>query len=176
MVVEIAVGRAARRKRIVRMDYDDLDLLPEDCWFTINFTSDARHAPKEYVVVEWWSKRATRMRDRTYLHRIIMGLEKGNPLTVDHRDRDPLNNRRSNLRIATQSQNSQNTTGRSRSWAKHGVWSRHRGVTWDDQKKRWRATVCLDRRQHHLGHFDDEEQAAAVCRAFRAEHMPYALN
>lgn len=44
----------------------------------------------------------------TLLHRIIM--DAPDDLTVDHIDGDPTNNRRSNLRLVTQGQNTQNRT------------------------------------------------------------------
>jgi hypothetical protein len=42
------------------------------------------------------------------MHRIVMGVKVGEPW-VDHRDNDPLNNQKSNLRICTPKQNSHNS-------------------------------------------------------------------
>ena len=76
---------------------------------------------------------ASTPRGRTELpmHRAIMGCGDGDP-DVDHIDHDGLNNRRSNLRLATESQNLANQrpqTGRS---------SRFKGVHWNKQRQRWR--------------------------------------
>jgi hypothetical protein len=66
---------------------------------------------------------------RVLLHRLLMGLSVGDPLMVDHRDGDGLNNTRENLRLATATinmrnrvRNSNNTSGVSgvHFRAKHG--------------------------------------------------------
>lgn len=45
------------------------------------------------------------------LHRELAGLRHGSPLQVDHRDRDPLNNTRRNLRAVTPAENLRNRRG-----------------------------------------------------------------
>lgn len=45
------------------------------------------------------------VRRNVYLHREIMGLEYGDPLQVDHLNRDPADNRRENLEVVTQAEN-----------------------------------------------------------------------
>lgn len=85
---------------------------------------------------------------------------------VDHQDRDPLNFRRYNLRLATRQQNNENRGGRSDNPAGH------RGVTL--QGGRYRARVQIKGKLHGLGSFDTAEEAAAVAGAFRREHMPFS--
>jgi hypothetical protein len=93
-----------------------------------------------------------------------MGLAIGDPREVDHRDGDPLNNRRSNLRVVTSAQNAQNLAATLRS-------SRYRGVDWHKPRKRWRARATVGGVVHHLGHFSSEEQAAeAGADVSRAAH------
>lgn len=103
-----------------------------------------------------------------FMHRVIMGLERGNPLTVDHINRDKLDNRRANLRIVTLAQNQQNVA------SQRGSMSRYRGVSWDSERQRWIAAVWVDGHCHRLGRFADEDEAGAVAAAFRAEHMPFS--
>src|SRR5688572_18483872 len=50
---------------------------------------------------------ANRCQQSHYLHREIMGAPDG--AQVDHKNRNPLDNRRSNLRLVDRSQNQQNT-------------------------------------------------------------------
>jgi hypothetical protein len=101
------------------------------------------------------------------LHREILGLRNGAAPHVDHEDGDPLNCRRTNLRPATRSQNQQNR-------GLQGGSSRHRGVTWHKRIGKWMAQAQVNGTHHHLGYFDDEDDAGRAAQTFRDEHMPYA--
>jgi hypothetical protein len=46
---------------------------------------------------------------------------------------------------------------------------KYRGVSWHSQTKRWRATISINKKQIHLGAFDDKEEATRVVAAKRAE-------
>jgi hypothetical protein len=53
---------------------------------------------------KWYA--TTQIRGETVrIHRLIMGLKKFDPLVVDHRDCDGLDNSRSNLEVITQREN-----------------------------------------------------------------------
>lgn len=82
------------------------------------------------------------------MHRLIMGLT-DKSLLVDHKDHDPLNNRRDNLRIATLAQNAQNSRVR------YNTTSKYRGVWWNKGKNRWSVQV----HRKHVGHFKTEDEA-----------------
>jgi hypothetical protein len=116
--------------------------------------------------------RSAAKRRLLYLHRLILGLEHGDPRQGDHEDLDKLNNRRSNLRIAERAHldNKQNqgllTTNT----------SGYRGVTWDKQRQRWKAQAMLDRKHLSLGFFDTPEDADAAVKAWRAVHMPFSKD
>lgn len=111
------------------------------------------------------------------LHREIMGLTAGDGLEVDHRNRDKLDCRRSNLRIVTHAENQQNfPPGGNVTWRCQPTSSSVRGVSWDGRRGKWKATVTVGGKTHHLGRFDTEEEAARRAAAFRAEHMPYAAD
>lgn len=105
-----------------------------------------------------------------YMHRLILGLETGDPRQGEHEDRNPLNNQRSNLRIAERGalDNGQN----------RGLYSNNtsgfRGVAWHKPTRKWLAKVRVDGKQHNLGSFETPEQADAACKAFRAKHMPFS--
>lgn len=104
------------------------------------------------------------------MHRQIMGVT--DPEThIDHINGDKLDNRRTNLRVATRSQNEQNRSGLNQNNR-----SGHRGVHWSKSEQKWKVQVTLDRKVHCLGTFDDLEEAARSASAFRAEHMPFAAD
>lgn len=88
------------------------------------------------------------------MHRLIMDAGPGEE--VDHVNGNGLDNRRSNLRIATRSQNARNSMSR-------GGSSRFKGVYWypyKDGRPRWRAQIRVGGKRKSLGYFDDEIEAA----------------
>lgn len=89
-----------------------------------------------------------------YLHREILRATRG--VDVDHIDRDPLNNRRSNLRLATRSQNNANRPG------SIGGASPFKGVSWCKQTQKWRAKISVNNRTVCLGRFANERDAACA--------------
>jgi hypothetical protein len=101
-----------------------------------------------------------------YLHRFLLGLLPGDGHHVDHVSGDTLDNRRVNLRVATNAQNHQNLY-------RCGP---YRGVTWHTEAKRWKAQVKLTGKNHHLGYFATRDEAAEVAAAYRREHMPFSAD
>jgi hypothetical protein len=102
------------------------------------------------------------------LHREILGLKRGDP-DLDHENGNKLDNRRSNLRPATDSENGQNR-------GLEGGTSRHRGVVFYKRTGKWMAQASLNGKHYHLGYFDDEDDAGRAAQAFHDEYMPYATD
>ncbi len=85
----------------------------------------------------------------------------GQPITglTDHRDRNPLNNQKSNLRHCTYRQNAQNVSTK-----RNGL----KGVYFNPRSKRnpWVAQIVVDGRKLWLGSFPTEQQGHEVyCQA-----------
>jgi hypothetical protein len=104
------------------------------------------------------------------LSREIMGLQPGDPLVVDHINRHVLDNRRENLRVCTQRQNTQNVSPRK------NTSSRFKGVSYRKDTGKWFAYGTLNYKMTGLGEYATEEEAGAVARAWRQEHLPYAVD
>ena len=106
---------------------------------------------------------------KNYAHRIIMKCPKG--LTVDHKDNNPLNNIRSNLRICTQKQNC-----KSQKIPKNNT-SGYKGVSFDtwsfkkNLKRCWIARIKVERKNINLGRFLTKEQAAVQYNKAAIKHF-----
>lgn len=103
------------------------------------------------------------------MHRVIMGLVKGDPRHVDHRNHNTLDNRKENLRVATRQQNMSNQRMHSRN--KTGL----KGIYWHERDKVWRAKIGVNRKSIWLGDFKSPEAAhAAYCAAAIKYHGEFA--
>ncbi|KKN71936.1 hypothetical protein LCGC14_0415820 [marine sediment metagenome] len=85
------------------------------------------------------------------MHRKIMDAPKG--MVVDHINHNTLDNRRANMRVCTNSQNSCNSLPVEGS-------SKYKGVHWSEYQERWVAQIKLDYKYHNVGVFKDEIKAA----------------
>lgn len=74
--------------------------------------------------------------------------------TIDHEDRNPFNNQKSNLRFCTQQQNCQNRT------KIQNTSSKYKGVVYVKNRKKWRACITLNGNKIYLGSYILEEDAA----------------
>ena len=93
-----------------------------------------------------------------WMHWLIAGK------TYDHIDRDPMNNRKSNLREATQSQQCQNRKKTNRN--NSGVV----GVCHSSNSNSWVAYISVDKQQIHLGSFADKDDAIRARLKAEAKH------
>ena len=135
---------------VVTIDHEDIDLFAAYRW---HVDSVGRKRGKPYL---------RRSPDKAYWHRVVLGAQRGEQ--IDHVNGDSLDNRRSNLRFCSQSENNQNWTGSRRNT------SGYKGVSWDRWTGRWVVRIQVDGKQLNLGRFDDREQAARAYDAAAREH------
>jgi hypothetical protein len=89
---------------------------------------------------------------RIFMHRQIMNTPAG--LVCDHINHDGLDNRRKNCRNCTTAQNNAN-----RRKTPHAS-SHYLGVSYDKRRRKWTAHIKKNGKQHNLGQFDTEAEAA----------------
>ena len=124
----------------------------------------------EYLMQWSWSAKTSKNINETYtirgmringkvrtilMHREIMGLKFGDKKIVDHINGDGLDNRRSNLRLCTASENRKNMR---KSAGKY--YSKYLGVTFRKKEGRWAAMSTWMGKSINLGSFETEEEAA----------------
>ncbi len=146
---EYGIGYCSNTGTPFYFDLEDYDLIKDYCW--CECVDD-----KNYHSLEAYNcktKKSIRMH-----HLFDM---KG----CDHKDRNPLNNRRENLRKCTRNQNAinkapqvTNTSGIS-------------GVTWCKSFNKWRARVTVDGTRVSLGLFTNKDEA--VVARLKAEQKYY---
>lgn len=90
-------------------------------------------------------------------------------LQVDHKDTDRRNNRWSNLRLATRTENQWNANVRGDNT------SGYKGVSRPKGRTKWQAHITLGGRRKYLGTFDTAEDANQAATAARqAAHGEFA--
>ena len=104
------------------------------------------YAERFALIKNTWTK-------RIFMHRQIMNAPKGK--LVDHRNGDSLDNRRSNLRLATHSQNMMN-----RRKTKKKTSSKYLGLSRDKIAGEWKVQLCHYGKNIWVGRFKNEIDAA----------------
>jgi hypothetical protein len=117
------------------VDDEDYEMLNKYRW------SCSRRHPRTRADGKWLS-----------MHRLIMGLENGDKKLIDHRDRNPLNNQKENLRICPSL-----ACNLGNSWNKNNS-SGYKGVT--REGNRWRAQIGINGKTRYIGSYDTKEDAA----------------
>jgi len=87
--------------------------------------------------------------DMIFMHRIINKTPMG--MHTDHIDGNKLDNRETNLRAATNSQNQMN-----RGKQKNNK-SGYKGVSWDSQKNKYRVQIKVNGKKINLGYFEENK-------------------
>lgn len=154
-VVEFSVGLFDKCK----VDLEDLDritriLAPRSFWHIEGDDSHKRVCAT--IIVDG------KPMVHAKLHRILMGVLHEPSISVDHIDGDPLNNSKSNLRLCGQAQNSRNRPATAYSSTGYKGVFKVRG--------RYRAIICKNYKNIHLGYFTSAEEAALAYNKAAVEH------
>lgn len=139
--VEIIIESKVQGVIRVKIDNDDLEKCSKLTWHY------AKNKDSKYI--------QTRIKGKMIkLHRYIMNMNMNNSnLVVDHINRNPLDNRKSNLRICSYKENSFNKSIRVDNTS--GI----PGVSFHKTNKKWRAKIKCNNLTIHLGYFEDINEA-----------------
>lgn len=86
------------------------------------------------------------------MHRFLTGATSG--ILVDHKNGNGLDNRNINLRLCTVQQNLQNRP------AQQNNTSGFKGVSYDKNRNKWTASICIKRKRKYIGRFNNKIDAA----------------
>lgn len=145
------------------VDDEDSDLRLFTKWYAMRHNRPP--AKEKFVAL---SKRSAKGLGQL-MHRVILSRMLDRPLHdreyVDHVNGDTLDNRRSNLRLATASQNSMNRRKGTNNT------SGYKGVSFIKATGKWRASIRVKGRMKYLGEFDTPKAAyEAYCEIAREVH------
>ena len=127
----------------VTIDDQDIPIIIRGSWYANVAANGMVYARRSW--------REGGVRKSEFLHRAIIGAKKGD--LVDHLDGNPMNCRRSNLRIVNHNQNGTNK----RTYSKHGF----KGIKFmEGRTKPWATVVSVNGKTKTIGYFLTKEEAA----------------
>lgn len=135
------------------VDDDDFDIVSQFRWYILKCNDGRKYALTSVYKPE---KHTVRM------HQLIMSFPDG---IIDHINHNGLDNQKSNLRVCTPRQNSQNSLGR----PSYRI-SRFKGVNFEKHINRWRSRIVVDNRKLSLGVFETEVEAGLAYDAAAKRH------
>lgn len=120
---------------------------------------------QSFYAVRARSRAGGKPKGSVLMHRQILGLREHDGKLSDHRNGITLDNRRSNLRIATRLENNRNTRlSRSNRSGLKGVW-------FDKDLAKWRSCIRVKKRTVCLGSFTSKREAHMAYREAASKHF-----
>lgn len=135
--IEYGIGYCSNTNNQFYFDIEDYELIKDYCWCEHIKTNG-------YHTLEAWS---------VELQRVVRMTEVLGCKHHDHRNRNPLDNRRGNLRKSTQEENTRNKSKQSNNSS--GV----SGVGWMARLQKWRARITYNEQKIYLGVFESKKDA-----------------
>ena len=129
------------------VDDKDFEMLNKFKWFYSPRGKYCHYATKTKKI------KGSRKCINTYMHRLIMGLERGDNKQVDHINGNGLDNRKGNLRFCTTSQNFQNTQNFNN---KNG----YKGVVFHKKTGKYTARIWKNYKRYSLKYHKTPQEAA----------------
>jgi len=157
-------GYTFRRIKLTRgkyaiVDVEDFEKLNQYKWHCTHYGYAQR--------VEYKKIGKGRKQVGVYMHKQLCPAPEG--MIVDHINRNSLDNRRANLRAATQKQNVWN-----RRFGRKGGKTSYNGIRWDKNREKWQVRLTINGQRESFGYYADETEAAKaydrVAREYRGEY------
>ena len=158
-VVRIELRRRNKESLWTIIDLEDLDRVinfPYTWYAKLN-----KSIGKYYAYASEYHSETKRCKP-IFLHQFIMD---ANGKTVDHKDNDGLNNRKSNLRVTLDKNNSTNRRSRNKNNS-----SGYRNVSWSKYYNKWIVQMQIDKKNKLLGKFDDVHEAGKFAEEMRKKY------
>jgi hypothetical protein len=115
-------------------DLEDYDLIKNYCW---------------YVTKKGYARASN---SKIFLHRLVLGIKDKN-IQVDHKDRNPRNNRKYNLRISTQMENARNKSKMPSNTS--GI----TGVYFYEDRNKWYSRIYINHSYIKLYYGNNKDEA-----------------
>lgn len=149
-----------RRNKASLWTIVDLDDLEKVINFPYTWYAKYNHTNNEYYVVASVYHPELQQTRPIFLHQFLTN---ANGKDVDHENNDTLDNRKSNMRVVVESNNSKNRKGRNRN-NKSG----YRNVSLI--KGKWVVQLQIDGKNKRLGSFDDVHEAGKFAEEMRQKY------
>ncbi len=136
---EYGIGYTSKGEEFY-FDLEDYDLIKNYCW----------HKDGDGYICTTVNKQ------KIYLHRLILNLDKYSKIFVDHRFHNAFDNRKNNLRKCTNTQNVRNSKIQKNNTS--GV----TGVYWDNNHQGWHSFIHVNNKKISLGVHKDFDYAVKL--------------
>ena len=144
------IGYCSNTNSEFLFDMDDYDKIKDYCWY------EHIHAKTGYHACEAQEHKSHKS---ILMHWVVIGKY------YDHIDRNPLNNRKHNLRQATRVENARNRSKQRNN--KSGII----GVYWRNQTHKWEAKITANYQKIFLGRFVNKDDAIRARLKAEIEHF-----
>lgn len=162
--MEIIIFSKQYGKKIITVDTEDYDKIKNYKW-SVNKDGNTFYAHA-------YGRKINNSKT-LIMHRFILDAKKNN--MIDHINGNGLDNRKTNLRECTKSQN-----GYNRTCQKYGISSDYKGVCYSKKDQKYTVRIGIDGKRISLGNYDTDDQAAiaynVACIKYHAEFARPNLN